>query len=76
MSMGNSFAIMNAQTSNEGIYSVKITNMIGSVTSNDATVTVTTPVVPDPVVVDPVVVEPIVTDPSTPEPAAPEPAAV
>lgn len=81
VSMGNSFAIMNAQISNEGIYSVSMINMVGSVTSNDVTVTVTTPVVPDPVVVDPVVVEPIVTDPvvtdpSTPEPAAPEPAAV
>ena len=56
MSMGNSFAIMNAQTSNEGIYSVKVTNMAGSATSNDVTVTVTTPVVPEPV---------------NPEPAAP-----
>ena len=56
MSMGNSFAIMNAQTSNEGIYSVKISNMVGSVTSNDVTVTVTTPVIPEPV---------------NPEPAAP-----
>jgi hypothetical protein len=55
-SIGNSFAIINAQTSNEGIYSVGMTNMVGSVTSNDVTVTVTTPVVPEPV---------------NPEPAAP-----
>ena len=74
MSMGNSFAIMNAQTSNEGIYSVKITNMIGSVTSNDVTVTVTTPVVPEPVIVDPVIVDPVTPEPAIPEPAAPEPA--
>jgi len=74
-SVGNTLPLMNAQTDNQGIYSVKITNMIGSVTSNDATVTVTTPVVPEPVVVEPVVVEPVVTDPVTPEPAAPEPAA-
>lgn len=48
-SMGNTLPIMIAQTSNEGIYSVKVSNMVGSVTSNDVTVTVTTPVVPDPV---------------------------
>ena len=59
MSMGNSLAIMNAQISNEGIYSVSMTNMVGSVTSNDATVTVTTPVV----------TAPVVTDPETPESA-------
>ena len=40
-SMGNTLPIMMAQTSNEGIYSVKISNMVGSVTSNDVTVTVT-----------------------------------
>jgi hypothetical protein len=55
-SMGNMLPIINAQVSNEGIYSVKVTNMAGSVTSNDVTVTVTTPVVPEPV---------------NPEPAAP-----
>jgi len=52
---------MNAQTSHEGIYSVKISNMVGTVTSNDVTVTVTTPVVPEPVNPEPV----------NPEPAAP-----
>jgi len=55
-SMGNMLPIMNAQTSHEGIYSVKVSNMVGTVTSNDVTVTVTTPVVPEPV---------------NPEPAAP-----
>jgi len=55
-SIGNMLPIMTAQTSNEGIYSVKVSNMVGSVTSNDVTVTVTTPVVPEPV---------------NPEPAAP-----
>jgi hypothetical protein len=55
-SMGNVLPIMTAQTSNEGIYSVKVSNMVGSVTSNDVTVTVTTPVIPEPV---------------NPEPAAP-----
>jgi hypothetical protein len=40
-SMGNVLPIMTAQTSNEGIYSVKVSNMVGSVTSNDVTVTVT-----------------------------------
>jgi hypothetical protein len=55
-SMGNMLPIMNAQISNEGIYSVKVTNIAGSATSNDVTVTVTTPVVPEPV---------------NPEPAAP-----
>ena len=55
-SMGNTLPIMTAQTSNEGIYSVKVSNMVGSVTSNDVTVTVTTPVIPEPV---------------NPEPAAP-----
>lgn len=49
VSMGNTLPIMNAQTSNEGIYSVKVSNMVGSVTSNDVTVTVTTPPTPDPV---------------------------
>jgi len=48
-SMGNTLPIMAVQTSNGGIYSVKVTNMVGSVTSNDVTVTVTTPVVPEPV---------------------------
>lgn len=47
-SMGNTLPIMTAQTSNEGIYSVKVSNMVGSVTSNDVTVTVTTPVIPEP----------------------------
>jgi hypothetical protein len=47
-SMGNMLPIINAQVSNEGIYSVKVTNMAGSVTSNDVTVTVTTPVTPEP----------------------------
>ena len=60
-SMGNMLPIMNAQTSHEGIYSVKISNMVGTVTSNDVTVTVTTPVVPEPVNPEPV----------NPEPAAP-----
>ena len=55
-SIGNMLPIMTAQTSNEGIYSVKVSNMVGSVTSNDVTVTVTTPVIPEPV---------------NPEPAAP-----
>jgi len=55
-SMGNTLPIVNAQTSNEGIYSVNISNMVGSVTSNDVTVTVITPVIPEPV---------------NPEPAAP-----
>lgn len=45
--IGNVLSIMNAQTSNEGIYSVKISNAAGSVTSNDVTVTVTTPPTPD-----------------------------
>ena len=49
MGMGNVLPIMNAQTSNEGIYSVKISNSAGSVTSHDVTVTVTTPPTPDPV---------------------------
>lgn len=48
-SMGSMLSIMNAKTSDEGIYSVKISNMMGFVTSNDVTVTVTTPVVPEPV---------------------------
>ena len=47
-SIGNSFAIMNAQISNEGIYSVKVSNAAGFVTSNDVDVIVTTPVVPEP----------------------------
>lgn len=49
ISMGSMLSIMSAKTSDEGIYSVKISNMMGSVTSNDVTVTVTTPVVPEPV---------------------------
>ena len=65
-SIGNTLPLMNAQTINQGIYSVKIINMIGSVTSNDATVTVTTPVV----------TEPVTPEPAAPEPATPDPAAV
>ena len=49
MGMGNVLPIMNAQTSNEGIYSVTISNAAGSITSHDVTVTVTTPPTPDPV---------------------------
>lgn len=49
ISMGSMLSIMSAKTSDEGIYSVKISNMMGSVTSNDVTVTVTTPVAPEPV---------------------------
>jgi hypothetical protein len=49
MGMGNVLPIMNAQTSNEGTYSVTVSNLAGSVTSNTATITVTTPPTPDPV---------------------------
>lgn len=49
MGMGNVLPIMNAQTSNEGAYSVTVSNLAGSVTSNTATITVTTPPTPDPV---------------------------
>lgn len=49
MGMGNVLPIMNAQTSNEGVYSVTVSNLAGSITSNTATITVTTPPTPDPV---------------------------
>lgn len=49
MGMGNVLPIMNAQTSNEGVYSVTVSNSAGSITSNTATITVTTPPTPDPV---------------------------
>lgn len=41
MGIGNILPIMNAQVSNEGIYSVTVSNAAGSVVSNDVTVTVT-----------------------------------
>lgn len=47
MGMGNVLPIMNAQTSNEGVYSVTVSNLAGSITSNTATITVTTPPNPD-----------------------------
>lgn len=47
--MGNVLPIMNAQTSNEGVYSVTVSNLAGSITSNTATITVTTPPTPDPI---------------------------
>lgn len=49
MGMGNVLPIMNAQTSNEGVYSVTVSNLAGSITSNTATITVTIPPTPDPV---------------------------
>lgn len=49
MGMGNVLPIMNAQTSNEGVYSVTVSNLAGSITSNTATITVTTPPTPDPI---------------------------
>jgi len=63
MGMGNVLPIMNAQSSNEGIYSVTVSNSVGSITSDTVTLTITP--APDPVV------PATVTPSSTPDPVVP-----
>jgi hypothetical protein len=46
--VGNILPIYNAQKTNEGIYSVTVSNTVGSVTSEDITVTVNDAPVPEP----------------------------
>lgn len=46
--VGNILPIYNAQKANEGIYSVTVSNTVGSVTSEDVTVTVNDAPVPEP----------------------------
>jgi hypothetical protein len=46
--VGNILPIYNAQKINEGIYSVTISNSVGSITSEDVTITVNTPPIPEP----------------------------